>query len=418
MEDDNTFLSRQIEIISTLTINPTAFVKIMFDEFISVNDPLSCCIKNNTCPNINITPLGKQGKVGIPYILTTHDRTYIVKLSELSETLSCKYELRPPTSLKGIGVIKCISDINLNNITYIASDEFTNETLISYILNYLTIFTYIPPLYVKHYKGSVCDNTGLNIMEYCDLGSLDSISTNIFFKNNISPYNIEFRGRKFVIPLLDHEIIFKIFQQLVCAIYMLQFHLDFTSGDLKAGNVFVKSEPIDTIYYGIPLQANFTCKIGDYGKSSCMLYKNNGGIRFYNTNATAKIYLTLHPFIPDIDDNNYYTIGKILDYQIFTRTRHMGIPYYHSFDYYTILISFLSNKYIFYMFFATEYLRNIFWDPVWDVADSEKCIKRIEKMILAGKGYSIRDTLDILKQFKLRCDALQIVFAKLQSFYK
>lgn len=86
----------------------------------------------------------------------------------------------------------------------------------------------------------------------------------------------------------------------------------------------------------------------------------------------------------------------------------MGIPFYHSFDYYTVLVSILTNSSYYYMFFATDYLRKIFWDPIWD-GNEEEARNRIRKYILTTKGNSINDALDILKGMKLKCTAVQEV---------
>jgi hypothetical protein len=57
-----------------------------------------------------------------------------------------------------------------------------------------------------------------------------------------------------------------------------------------------------------------------------------------------------------LQKTNYYTryqkdIGNLLKQQIYTRTRHMGIPYYKAFDFYTLLVSILTipSFYFFYL---------------------------------------------------------------------
>ena len=93
----------------------------------------------------------------------------------------------------------------------------------------------------------------------------------------------------------------QIIPKITVGLHMLQTLVNFTSGDLKAGNIFVKSDPINETYMGITLNAPFTCKIADYGKSSCMIYKPNGtAIRFFNENNLANIYLSIHPFEDEI----------------------------------------------------------------------------------------------------------------------
>jgi len=139
---------------------------------------------------------------------------------------------------------------------------------------------------------------------------------------------------------------------------------------------------------------------------------HNTALRFYNESHLANIYLNIHPFELDINQINterYYTIGNIFNAQIYTRSRHMGIPFYRSFDYYTVLVSLLTNPAYYYSFFSSETLRKIFWDPIW-FDDSIEVMKRIRNYMLENKGQSINDAINILKGTKLKCNALNKVF--------
>lgn len=420
--------------------------------FIPYNDPLTCCIVdkiddgNNTCSDIIVRPLGPKGKVGVPYIVQDGNVTMIAKLTQVDKLYST-YLTVPPTSLSSFigrnrAVKHCISDIKLNHIRYIASDEFTNETLIAYILNYLVfenakVGRQLPLLFVRHYHGAICtknsgDIVGLNLMENCDLGPLDNLPSNPKFDKYVQDYIIDDNGEEVITTLVNPDTILQILTQITVALHMLQTLINFTSGDLKSGNVFVKSEPIDGHYMGISLKAPFTCKIADYGKSSCMLYKPNGtAIRFFNESNLANVYLSIHPFEDEIEVENheyYYTVNNTFNSQVYTRTRHMGIPFYHSFDYYTVLVSMLTNPSFYYMFFATETLRSIFWDPIWDpkiredstlfgvqtsTTDSNEAMRRIRSYILEGKGRSINDAINILRGLRLKCSAVNQVIKQL-----
>lgn len=409
--------------------------------FIPHNDPHICCIVdkmdgiNNTdesCSNMIVRPLGPKGKVGVPYIIQDDNGTMIAKLTQVDKLYS-SYLVVPPTSLasfigKNRAVKHCISDIKLSHIRYIASDEFTNETLIAYILNYLILENsklgkQLPLLFVRHYQSGICekntgDVVGLNIMENCDLGPLDNLPDHSGFDAYIQDYIIDDNGREVITSLVNPENILQILTQITVGLHMLQTLVNFTSGDLKAGNIFVKSEPINETYMGISLNAPFTCKIADYGKSSCMLYKPNGtAIRFFNESNLANVYLSIHPFEDEIEVENheyYYTVSNTFNSQVYTRTRHMGIPFYHSFDYYTVLVSMLTNPAFYYMFFATDTLRRIFWDPIWDQpSDSNESMRRIRGYLLEGKGHSINDAINILRGLKLKCSAVHQVIKQL-----
>ena len=400
------YLEKQEAIINALFKYPSGLAEYMhyrgdpikFNDASVPNAPLIphndhlCCILNkianinDKCSNIDIKPLGPQGKIGVPYIITQDGIEIIVKLSSVSNPYS-EYMSKPPTSLAKIKNIEsCITTINLNNIRYIASDEFTNETLIAYILNYVAAKKNLPPLFVKHYQGIVCNDKGLNFMEYCNLGPLDKITIKI---NSLT--------------------ILQIFTQITVALHMLHNYTVFISGDLKSGNVFLKSDAILTEYKGIILNAPFTCKIADYGKSSCMLQrKNNISLRFFTQSHLANLYLKIDPFEPDIEKGKYYYIEKLLNIQLYTRIFYQGAPYYKTFDLYTVIVSTLTNKEFYYTFFADKKLTSIFWDTIWKTKeDAEDMRYKIYQYMLEGTGHSINDAINMLKGIPLKCGAVK-----------
>jgi len=401
---------------------------------ISYNDPNICCILNNilfsnSCNGLTITPLGPSGKIGVPYIIKSSDGLdLVVKVSKLGKLFS-DYKTNPPTSLSSITnseleLNQCINKVPLSHIRYLASDEFTNETLIAYVLNILTFKYNLPPLFVKHYQGAICSNTdlyGLNIMENCDLGSLDKLPNHPDFLKYLDEYNIVDNNLDLLAFLVNSDTIFQILSQITCSLHMLQNYLGFISGDLKAGNVFVKSDPINTNYMGIKLNSPFTCKIADYGKSSCMYPLHDGTyLRFYNDSSLADLYLSLHPFSPNIElieNDYYYTVDYTFSAQVHTRTMHMGIPFYKSFDLYTVLVSMLTHPAFFYMFFSNTTLKQIFWDSIWyNSYESEEAINRIRQHVVKGTGRSINDAISILLGLKLKCKAVNIVLGKTLTY--
>jgi len=405
---------------------------------IPYNDGGICCIldkvigsetQDGICDNLTVQALGPKGKIGIPYRLRDNcGNDLIAKLSKI-DNLDSKYHSVPPTSLVYIDSKErshCITDVKISRIRYIASDEFTNETLIAYVLNYIADEASLPYLFVRHYQGAVCSNPktgkkfGLNIMENCDLGSLDKITLNPNFQQYLKSYDITNVGSEIKYELVESDTILQILTQITVGLHMLQNYAGFVSGDLKSGNIFVKSEPIDTEYQGIKLKAPFTCKIADYGKSSCMLPRTNGiSLRFYNENTLANIYLKIHPFEPDITESDgeyYYSIGNLRVSQIYTRTRHMGIPFYRSFDFYTVLVSILMHPAFYYMFFSNENLRSIFWNPIWfNDEENIEIFKRIQQLVHEKKGNKLRDAINVLRGIRLKCDAINLVMLKIKG---
>lgn len=439
---------------SNPVIFKTASIQIPPAPLIRYNNPSICCLLDNignddstgkvACNSLTVEALGPRGKIGIPYIVRDiYGNELIVKLSKIDVPYST-YRSKPPTSISDLDsrdVAQCITNIELDKIQYLASDEFTNETLISYLINYIGDLLKLPPLFVTHYEGAICSDKltgeqfGLNIMEHCDLGPLDKVSENPKFSQYGLNYEVTYGGYRSSLYLINESVVKQILTQITVGIHMLQHHVGFISGDLKAGNIFLKSDPIDTKYMGIQIKCPFTCKIADYGKSSAMFRQLNGGIiRFYNDSKLSNLYMKIHPFSPNIsqeDNEYYYTIGDIFTTQLYTRIRHMGIPFYRSFDYYTVLVSLLTIPAFYYTFFASDNLRKIFWDPIWnckfrcgynpvasrswDENGGIKIMEKIHTYVLERKGRKISDAINILRGTRLKCQAVNIVIDNLRA---
>lgn len=436
-------LSQQNDIITALFYIPKFFVKyihyrdlkeVEFRDFpisipsipfIPYNDKTFCCLldkilgkESQGCESFTIKQLGTGGKIGVPYLITTNDSEFVLKLTKVDEARS-EYQSQPPTSLKQLdiyGVDQCITKVPLTNIRYIASDEFTNETLIAYLLNYLASQLSLPPLYVKHYQGVICDNYGMNIMENCDLGPLDNIINQVKFKKYIK---VDYIANQ-LINVVQPNIIYDIIKQITVSIHMLTNYVGFVSGDLKAGNIFLKSEAINMDYQGIKLKSDFICKVADYGKSSAMLRRQDGtALRLYYEKPLSTLYLSIDPFTTRIfqfDEEYYYISNDLFVTQTYTRTMNMGIPFYKSFDYYTVLLSMLTRPYFYYTFFSTDYLRNTFWDPIWkDTEEANQVLTRLKSNLGLEVGKSLVTPLTILRGISLKCAAVNIVMSKLLS---
>ncbi len=402
------------------------------------NNSLACLIISHIgrehYHNISITPLGQSGKIGVPYLLQDRDgNTLIMKLSALDD-YRADFDLKPSSAIDDNSKL-CLSRVNLRDMQFIKSDEFTNETLIAYILN-AKIKDTDPQFYVKHYSANICtDNQdinrgliskakldpnltyGANIMEYCDLGMVSYIARTPFFSQYLSSYHVNHLGVDSIKKLFHVDLIKCILTQVTLGLHVMQKRCGFTSGDLKCGNVFIKSEPVDVTYMGIRIEAPFSCKIADYGKSSAQIQRADGKVvRCYNDSTLANIYLALHPFKNEfyVSRGELYYTPDLSPTQMYTRTRHMGIPYYQSFDYYTFLVSFLTIAEVYYTFFSSSELMDIFWYPVFTQSSNVMVRENIYRHVLNGTGARYPDTIAMLKSTPLKCDAMELVIAALQ----
>ena len=407
-----------------------------------VGDSNVCCLLDENCINIQQRPLGPKGKVGVPYFITYKGReNYVSKFSPFRKEVH--YKDYPPVSLKKImrsENIECMS-MEIEELHYLGLDEFTNEMCIGYLIQ--EAFKYSSTMLqnnmyfgVEYINGSTCNRTGIHVMEYCDLGNLRDFigrgkeGTDLY--EYIENYTREFKYYQEIdiskfsedvniinvfheIDILNEIYLEPILSQVTAALHYLNETIEFTSGDLKTENIFVKSETVTGMYGFLRMTAPFKCKIADYGKSSCTFTTNQGErLRIYNWSRLADYYLKVKDFTPKIRKENttsYYIVDEFFMAETYVYLRHMGIPYYRSFDYYTFLISLLVIPEYYYSFFNSSLVYK-FWDRVWiNEEENQKMRRRVFKAMRNNKRgrYGYDDIVKLLKGRKLMCSAIKKV---------
>jgi len=421
--------------------------------------------------------LGVQGAVGVPsllYLGPYNDRqVYILKEAPYSN-LFIRIASKPPPPLPNSSIC---SFAQSEELIPIQCDEFTNETLIGFVLNhyldvleakcrvinqptvtlsesikeelmkyaygvYLSqIITSYHPV-VRYYGGFVCRDRSYILMEYCDMGALDSfveqssqgratlpgpsptlISTISYLKEH----------RLVPITIVRPEYTVQIVKQVVAAIVTLQSLASFISGDLKVANVFVASRPLSVTVNGLTLSSPFTCKIADYGKSSLTLDPNiwspastmdnrvinSPRYRLYNYNsaASATFSLTTPPtFGRTPDGTSYYVIPKALVASGITPLayiRHAGYPFYRSIDLYTMIVSMMLIPAFYYSVMTQPQLRSVLWDSLWFQDELDSITREVHRK--KGISASYRTVVPLLLGRKLKCNAVDDYFELLKT---
>lgn len=419
-----------------------------------------CCLlnteDNNTCRGKNLGYLGKKGKVAIPYLIEIGDSNFILKTSTPGQ-LTLIYSNEPPSSLSSFKQVISKSPStcgypSLDKLKYLGGDEFTNEMLIGAILTrYIdnwnntshdddgndddisNDFSFYPC--VDYFASSICSTStkshpvGVHLLEFADLGTLHDFVTSqetekyrcSLNTGNCGSLHYEISrsklGNNIIFDVMKPEIILTIIRQIVSALDSLQNVLYFNHGDLKAANIFVSSTPSTGQYKGVDITAPFTCKIADYGKSSLTIKTNEGDCRLYNRTWLADRYLYLKPFTPNIyleKGEPFFTIKGMVPH-LYSRTRHMGLPFYLSFDTYCFIVSILLIPSFYYSFFETKKLIDKVWSPLW----FEKEGSIIRQRILAyhnnpGEAQSMATIVELLRDLKLRCNATKILMKNLK----
>lgn len=444
------WIKRQYQAVAYLSSAPEIGVRSMYDYIIPANEERLCCThlpiqsRGTTCPiDLGIVGRGSQGEISL---IEIEGHQIVVKRSEV-KILSSQLKEKPPGSVSNIvGVTPnelklyqyiqgCIGSTDLSKLKYLASDEFTNESLIGAVLS-SSGYNFL----VRHYWSTHCEKNaystkrirkdekkiGINAMEYCDMGNLVDLSEDYQMSGYWQTYEAEYRGETTLVSLVKPEYVMEIFKQLLVGLYELQYSFQFTSGDLKPANVFLKSEPVSGTYYGMPIECPFTVKIGDYGKASLSLPLFDGTVlRLYSESYYADKYLVVDPFSikesSTSDGVKYYKLDSSFTSIIYVRSRHMGLPFYQSYDFYTLVIGLMMIPSYHHIILGTDYLRQLIWDPLW-LSEKEangvlvRVQKKMDKRVDRSK-LSFGDAVSILKGVRLRCDVITHVIRLITVSY-
>jgi hypothetical protein len=276
---------------------------------------------------------------------------------------------------------------------------------------------------IKFLSATICNSgkrrRGTIIMEYADLGDIYN-----FVKN---PLGAEFRntlnfsdqdGNSVTLQALKNDVIVDIFKQVIANLEFLHEKVEFNHGDFKANNILIQSTPSTGNYRGLNWKSSFTVKFADFAKSSLTIIDSSGiPVRLFNYSSSAETYLGVFPFRPSLGtqfEESYYLLDTSTNVSLLARIRHMGIPYYYSFDTYTFMISLLMIPEIYYPIMTNVTLRKVIWDNLWFEDDYSTAWSRLFNAIKEGKN-AYGDILVILSGLKLKCRANTILVDALKN---
>ena len=316
-----------------------------------------CCItkRGSACPpGWNVRELGTRGKVGVPYTMIRGGKRILVKVGDFKGT-----------------VVNYSDDV-------VELDEFTNETIIAYILNSLFDRENVPLLAVRHLDAVYCPSisAGYNVMELANGGNLQGLDV-VFDHLRSDCSNIP----KVV------GIFHKVLSQLLVCLKFLQLRCEFTSGDLKAENVVIHHEPIDALYNlgdrHVRLEAKFRCLLVDFGKCSVTMTNIQTGkpYRIHSSNKLFDVFKRVTKESPiDTDVKSYELRGAMAVH--LAQARHGSKRYYPSFDWYTLILSLLtldSFRHIMFVDDEEGFLKRTWWYPLWQ--DKEQADRMEDKVM-------------------------------------
>lgn len=380
--------------------------------------------KDATC-SIVPTPLGSPGYHGIPYIFEVNGVTKLVKLNKNIVIFKPKdWGTLPPTDLRKIvkddKLIKCWLPSDYDSTIYVSVDEFTNETLIAGMIDYVWNEktsdgrdkyhegvgrnNFWP--YVRHESASICGENiflhldknllpavktnsnlvGQNLMEFCNRGDLSKLDKLKDMDERMKYFGVS-RFDELSHPILDkniprRELILRptiakqILFSVIYAFHFLHKALNFTHGDAKIANIFLhKYSSTSNVAWNVNgetkiIRMELCAKLADYGKSSATFRTEKGPVRlFWEPDSEAvKLFrysqYKVNPFIPNVSNDSYKTGSSSVNV-IYNRLRMLGLPFYKSYDVYMFLVSFFLQPWAFYMLSVYPEFKEVAWNVMW-----------------------------------------------------
>jgi len=313
----------------------------------------------------------------------------------------------------------CNNKYVLDAKQYIGSDKFTNSILIGYLLN--LIYEPNPPnnnslnMYgldgiTRTYAATTCLNgsneKGLLFTQYSSLGSLNNLLTELYgikyFEKAELPdgQQIIKANYKFTVDLL---------KQLLANLHFLTYNYFFNHGGLIASDINIDEKVADIDYLNVKVKSNFTARIDNFEHAAITVAKDqNTIIRLYNRSYVGEKLFYVAPFSPNVAKQlgeEYYTLGGKFNASSLTEIRHMGIPYYSSFDAYTLLISIMIIPEFFYTIFSDTNLENLF-NTLFFREDRSTVYAGIYQAVMGKRPNNYDTVLTILRGKKLKCNML------------
>lgn len=303
-----------------------------------------------------------RGKIGIIDLIKCgildDMKTYILKSTNVKDQSVNIYKTN---EFNGPNIQDLVKPID----KWIGCDEFTNETIINWVLNFV-----IKDYSTKQHFAFVCNKIGYQIQEKADSDLSGYINSSKF-----NPKNLD-------------KMIFQVVSQLD----FLEKNYNFIHGDMKTKNVLVYKN-------------GKLAKISDYGKSSLTI----NGYRFYCRLDEKYKRSILGIFATSSLPKNKVYRYNLSDLDTVVAMRHRREIFYLNFDIYTFMVSIALEKRIFYDFVVGNSkgldFFHTFWNFLWVNEKTKKLVqKRIAALLLDENInlHSYNPLLGILKNLDLK----------------
>ena len=334
-----------------------------------------------------------------------HSQTYLEKKVGANPYIT--YSATPPTAINNLSnnsqqLARC-GGADLTQLRFIGSDPFTNETIISYCLEDLAL----PTLSLAQ-LGFLCNNSGYLLYP----------AGGIPLSEFGSDTELEFllTGGQ-----IDTEFLFDIFNQVLLTVDHLQSIYSFTHGALTTENILIVPRPVNYSSSALALSASFTCQITNFSSAAITipLGLDRAKHRIYslgdNPRSTQILWWTIfNPQVTLYQNEYYYVIENVTVETVIAQLRHMGIPFYYSFDVYTFIISLLMSPPIYSTFFSDPFYSEM-WRLMWFDNDDKIMFERIAAFHASGQKRSYETIVKLLMNIRLKCKLTSTLIRFLQG---
>jgi len=397
----------------------------IFSKHVLKDDP---SIKNFLYTSKSIKSLGKSGAKGAIYYFTLKDGKKIILKATKAENQFVKYKSNKDYNKYAKVVKKCHTPLKVNNL--IGTDEFVNETLIGYYIDYLIKNS--PEIttnaYVLQLDAFQIGKKTFNVMEIADKGDL------MEFRDKFSSFNRKLSNgttRPFVINnMVDPEIVINIIIQVTSVMHFLFKKSNFSHNDLKPQNVFVTTnKTFEGKYDSVTLpSASFTTMIADFGKNSMTIGKNRHYMEISKSaGVISKLYKSgFKTSLKKINSGRhrnmyYFKLPEFVDEMgTYIIARHSGLPWMTELDLYVFMCTLYFTSGFFEAFNYSNYLQEL-WIMLWtDISEARRVTKLLNKLKKKGKRPAYGSTVRFMQKhkFKLICGMSDMFWGKLKTFIK
>jgi len=183
-------------------------------------------------------------------------------------------------------------------------------------------------------------------------------------------------------------------EQVLDILLLIGYEYDFVHGNLTCNDLAFGNRDENLTVILCNLESSSISYVNEDRKLIRIRRKPDTGI-------TSKLAGDYFP----LDTGNEYQLDGIF---WGTNFKKLEVPFYKSYDYYTLIVSCLCLEYFFHKVMDNFVLKSVVFDPLFKVEDHSNVYKDIQEVINSKKPVTIDKVVSILKKYKLRCDAMEV----------